>query len=114
MLRRNAIFLGALGAAAILCLFAAPLIVAATAKPAVIKAAAADFPAGIRIGIARLPIAKGAGLGDDRGGGADRQKEVQGVVFADAAGHPLYFSATGVGCTGACLQKWRPAIAATD
>ena len=120
MARSNLFLMAAVSAGAVLCSFAGPSISAEAAKPAAdkpaavktvpIKYAPSDFPVGIRTGIARLPIAKGAGVSDDRGGGG-RQKEVQGVIFADTAGRPLYFSTTDIGCTGDCLKKWQPALA---
>jgi predicted lipoprotein with Yx(FWY)xxD motif len=83
----------------------------APAKPAGVPArpAPADYPAGIRTGIARM-AADGSGIAPVYNSPPER-REVHVVVFADTAGHPLSFSPTGAECTGACLQKWRLAIA---
>ena len=107
--------MAAVSAGAILCSFAGPSVGAETsATPAATAAesrqrqvAPAGFPIQIRLGIARLPIVKVLVL--TTGGGA-RQKEVQGVIFADTAGRPLYFSTTDVGCTGDCLKAWQPTV----
>lgn len=105
MVRSNRWLAACIGAGAILCSFAGPS-VAMTSAP--IKAAAADYPAGIRTGMVRLST-DGSGAAPPRLPPPER-KEVQAVVFADTAGHVLFFP-KGSDCTDACLQKYQPAIA---
>ena len=85
---------------------------ATAASPAARAATPADYPAGIRTGIVRL-AADGSGKAPPRATPPER-REVHATIFADTAGHPLSFSSTGADCTGACLQRWQPALADSD
>ena len=105
MARPLFLLMAAIGAGAILCSFTGPSM---AASPAAIRAAAADYPAGIRTGMIRLST-DGSGAAPPRLPPPER-KEIQAVVFADSTGHVLFFS-KGTDCTDACLQNYQPALA---
>lgn len=67
-----------------------------------------DVPPGILLTAARI----GGGDGFQGGGGRQRGRVV--VIFTDTEARPLYFATkdgAAVECSGACLEKWRPALA---
>jgi predicted lipoprotein with Yx(FWY)xxD motif len=82
---------------------------AAIAAKASTAKATSDIPVGIRTGIVRVAMTKIKDKDDNNGAG--RQRDIEAIAFADSEGHFIYLSSTD--CTGACLQKWQPASAAT-
>lgn len=67
-----------------------------------VTADSSDVPAGVVLIDTRI-----GGDGNPFG----RNRGTPAVVFADSSAHPLYFSSSDAGCTGVCLQTWRPALA---
>ena len=117
MARSDLLLMAAVGAGVIVSSWAMPLAHAADApKAPAAKAAAApatqvaaDIPIGVRTGIVRIAMTSVKDKDDGNGGGAGRQRDTVAVAFADSAGRFIYLSSKD--CTGACLQKWQPALA---
>ncbi len=102
-MRRSQFFsASALGLGALLCV-AAPLTAAQAATTT--ANVASDLPVGIRTGTAKVTSSANDGEAETR------NRNTTSVLFADEAGRPLFTQAAGAECVGACLEKWRPAIA---
>jgi predicted lipoprotein with Yx(FWY)xxD motif len=110
-MRFNPTWITVVGAGAVLSSLAMPLSAAPPAPNAPTAKAASDIPVGIRTGIVRVATTT---VKEDSysAAGAGRQRDKEAVAFADNAGHFVYLSSAD--CTGACLQRWQPAVAPAD